>query len=165
MSKRRLTPEEVRLWRNQLKDVKPLSKIKEFPEEDTKEIPMPLPQPPQVSPLKKVKSTDVLHPFQRREVRQVQIEAQLDLHGLSLERAYDVLEQFLRRAQEKHFKIVLVITGKGSLSEEHTLRHLLPRWLEETPLKNIVSSYHNPARLHHGGAGAYYVRLRKKSNL
>lgn len=162
MSKRKLTPEELRLWRNQLKDVKPLSKIKKLPEEDKKDIPLPPSQPPQVHPLKKVKSADVLQPFQRREVRQVQIEAQLDLHGLSLERAYDILEQFLQRAQEKHFKTVLVITGKGSLSEEHTLRHQLPRWLEETPLKSMVFSYHNPARLHHGGAGAYYVRLRKK---
>ncbi|MBX9621270.1 MAG: Smr/MutS family protein [Alphaproteobacteria bacterium] len=162
MSKRKLTPEEVRLWRNQLKDVNPLSKVKKIPEEDKKEIPLPSPQPSKASSLKKVKPTDVLQSFQRREVRQVQIEAQLDLHGLSLERAYDTLEQFLRRAQEKHFKTVLVITGKGSLSEEHTLRHQFPRWLEETPLKSMVSSYHNPARLHHGGAGAYYVRLRKK---
>jgi DNA-nicking Smr family endonuclease len=161
MSKRKLTPEEVRLWQNQLKDVKPLSKVKKVPEEE-KEVAPPPPQPSKALPLKKAKSTDVLQPFQRREVRQVQIEAQLDLHGLSLERAYDVLEQFLRKAQEKHFKTILVITGKGSLSEEHTLRHQLPRWLEETPLKSMVSSYHNPARLHHGGAGAYYVRLRKK---
>ena len=162
MSKDKLTPEEIRLWQNQLKDVKPLSKVKKIPEEDKKEVLPPPPQPQKDPPLKKAKSTDVLQPFQRREVRQVQIEAQLDLHGLSLERAYDILEQFLRRAQEKHFKTVLVITGKGSLSEEHTLRHQLPRWLEETPLKSMVSSYHNPAQLHHGGAGAYYVRLRKK---
>lgn len=162
MSKRKLTPEELALWRNQLKDVKPLSKVRKVPEEDKKEVaPLP-PQSPKALPLKKIKSADVLQPFQRREVRQVQIEAQLDLHGLSLGRAYDVLEQFLRRAQEKHFKTILIITGKGSLSEEHTLRHQLPRWLEETPLKSMVSSYHNPARLHHGGAGAYYVRLRKK---
>lgn len=162
MSKRKLTPEEVRLWQNQLKDVKPLSKVKKVLEEDKKEVAPPPPQPPKAPPLKRTKSTDVLQPFQRREVRQVQIEAQVDLHGLSLERAYDVLEQFLRKAQEKHFKTILVITGKGSLSEEHTLRHQLPRWLEETPLKSMVSSYHNPARLYHGGAGAYYVRLRKK---
>ncbi|MDZ4322726.1 MAG: Smr/MutS family protein, partial [Alphaproteobacteria bacterium] len=147
MSKDKLTPEEVRLWQNQLKDVKPLSKVKKIPEEDKKEIPPAPPQLPKDSSLKKTKSTDVLQPFHRREVRQVQIEAQLDLHGLSLERAYDILEQFLRRAQEKHFKTVLVITGKGSLSGEHTLRHQLPRWLEETPLKRMVSSYHNPARL------------------
>lgn len=164
MSKDKLTPEELRLWRNQLKDVKPLSKVKKVPEEDEKELASSPLRPPKASPLKKLKSTDVLQPFQRREVRQVQIEAQLDLHGLSLEKAYDVLEQFLRKAQEKHFKTVLVITGKGSLSEEHTLRHQLPRWLEETPLKSMVSSYHNPARLHHGGAGAYYVRLRKTVN-
>ncbi|MBL8677413.1 MAG: Smr/MutS family protein [Alphaproteobacteria bacterium] len=112
--------------------------------------------------MKKTQSTDLLYSFQRREVRQIRIEAQLDLHGLSLEKAYDVLEQFLKRAQERHFRTILVITGKGSLSEEHTLRHQLPRWLEETPLKSVVSSYHHPARLHHGGAGAYYVRLRKK---
>jgi DNA-nicking Smr family endonuclease len=162
VSKGKLTSEELRLWQNQLKDVKPLSKVKKVFEDEKKELPPPPQQPLKDPPLKKTKSTDMLQPFQRRELRQVQIEAQLDLHGLSLERAYDILEQFLRRAQEKHFKTVLVITGKGSLSEEHTLRHQLPRWLEETPLKSMVSSYHDPARLHHGGAGAYYVRLRKK---
>ena len=160
MSKEKLPPEELTLWQNQLKDVKPLRKLKKRSKEDKKEV--PLPSSPKDLPLKKVKPVDVLQPFQRREVRQVQIEARLDMHGLSLGRAYDILEQFLRKAQDNHFKTVLIITGKGSLSEEQTLRHQLPRWLEETPLKGLVASYHNPARPNHGGAGAYYVRLRKK---
>src|SRR5207248_2991230 len=41
------------------------------------------------------------------------IEARLDLHGLTQERAHFVLLQFLRNAQLAGCKTVLVVTGKG----------------------------------------------------
>jgi len=101
-------------------------------------------------------------PFGRKELRRIKIDARLDLHGLSLVEGYEVLERFLRWAQERGVKTALVITGKGSLSSENTLRHQLPRWLKETPLRTFVSFLHHPAKQQDGGQGAFYVGVRKK---
>lgn len=161
MSKGKLTPEDLRLWSGQLKGVKPLSKSKKKPE-----VPEPKTVKPKKAiverPLRKPKDADISEPFQRRKLRNIQFEAQVDLHGMSLNQGYEALERFLRRAQDKGLRIVLVITGKGALNNENTLKHQLPRWLEETPLRHLISAYSHPAKPNHGGAGATYVRVRKK---
>jgi len=161
----KLTAEEIRLWKAQLKGVKPLSKTVKEPnviEEQKQEKKPPLQKPTVKKQL--IVSPPSLPPqsFSRKELRHVNIEARLDLHGMTLEGGYQALEQFLRRAQERGFKTVLVITGKGSLSSERTLRHQLPRWLQETPLRSLVSFLHHPAKPQDGGQGAFYVGVRKK---
>jgi DNA-nicking Smr family endonuclease len=97
----------------------------------------------------------------RKEIRRIKIEARFDMHGLTLHTGYEALERFFIGAQERGLKTVLVITGKGSMSAENTLRSQLPRWLQETPLRRFVSSLHHPARLQDGGTGAFYVEVRR----
>lgn len=162
--KDKLTPEDLHLWRINVKDVKPLQKVKKDSDEKKRVVSTPLSPQSVVTPPVKQKpkpplTPPVLQSFQRKELRHVMIEAQLDLHGLSLEGAYQALEQFLKRAQTRKLKTVLVITGKGAISSENTLRHQLPRWFEEMPLRNLIISFHS-AKQHHGGQGAYYVRMR-----
>ena len=41
------------------------------------------------------------------------------------------------------------------------LRRNLPRWLTESPVRQIVLRL-EPARSQHGGDGAFYVLLRRK---
>ena len=108
---------------------------------------------------------------------QLEVEATLDLHGHTQERAYTALASFLARARSRGFRLVLVITGKGeSPYARHTLhgndfynvperpgilRAALPKWLEESRFRAIVAGF-QPAHPRHGGGGAFYVRLRKK---
>lgn len=163
---RKLTPEELRLWKAQLKGVKLLPTTAQPPEktEQDKIVNKP-PVPPNSSLKKKRKEPPSSPPFQsfgRKEVRRMKIDARLDLHGLSLKEGYDTLERFLIHAQERGVKTILVITGKGSLSSENTLRHHLPRWIKETPLQSFVSFLHHPAKPQDGGAGAFYIGVRKK---
>ncbi|HUX80490.1 MAG TPA: Smr/MutS family protein [Alphaproteobacteria bacterium] len=164
--KDKLTPEEIRLWKLNVKDVKPLSK-KVYLQEKLPSLKKPIPQKPPSPPSKKlVKSTFPIVPLQdfgRRELRHVRIDARFDMHGMSLENGYEALERFLIRAQERGYKKVLIITGKGSLKAENTLRHQLPRWLEETPLRILITGFHHPAKPQDGGPGAYYVGVRKRS--
>jgi DNA-nicking Smr family endonuclease len=56
---------------------------------------------------------------------------------------------------------VLVITGRG---QRHggTLRIMTPRWLDEGSLRPLILAYAQ-ARLEHGGDGALYVLLRRRS--
>jgi len=83
------------------------------------------------------------------------IEAKLDLHGLTQEKAFSALSHFIEAARHKKQKRLLVITGKGA----GILREKLPVWLENQPLSRNIVTYH-AAHAKHGGAGAWYVVVR-----
>ncbi len=163
---KKLTPEDLHLWKVNMREVKPLHTP--LPHSD----PEPLPPPPASplvkteTPLKQQRVTPQIQhlSLNRKEIRRFKYEARLDLHGLALEKGYQVLEKFLSTAQERGIKEVLIITGKGALSETRTFRHQLPRWVEEAPLRNLVLSLHHPAKLQDGGTGAFYLRVRERKN-
>ena len=106
----------------------------------------------------------------------VEIDARLDLHGHSAERARGELMRFIAGAHAQGLRTVLVITGKGeSPYTRHTLhgsdhfhtperqgrlRRLIPEWLGEASFRAYVSGL-QPAHPRHGGGGAFYVRLRR----
>lgn len=92
----------------------------------------------------------------------VAIGGRVDLHGMTQPEAHNLLLAFLRTAHERGLRYVLVITGKGSSSGgDGVLRRSVPDWLATGPFRLLVSGYDEAAR-HHGGAGALYVRLRRK---
>jgi DNA-nicking Smr family endonuclease len=97
------------------------------------------------------------------------VEARLDLHGMRQREAHAALRRFLKSAQGKGRRHVLVITGRGvepdarrsfyEADERGVLRQAVPHWLEQPDLAPLVVSYSEaPRRL--GGEGALYVRLR-----
>ena len=98
------------------------------------------------------------------------VEARLDLHGMRQRDAHAALRRFLKSAQGKGYRHVLVITGKGAAPDETksfyeeddrgVLRQAVPHWLAAPDLASLIVSYSEaPRRL--GGEGALYVRLRK----
>ena len=100
----------------------------------------------------------------------VEIEANLDLHGYNQIEAYDLLYNFLVKSHQEHLKLVLVITGKGrsinnndynQYNEVGILKTKLPIWLKEHKFFNIVNGYRF-SHQKHGGAGAYYILLKSK---
>lgn len=135
----------------------------------------PSPEPP------KPKAPPPIAAFDRKKVRkirsgQVDIEARIDLHGMRQDEAHVALVSFLHRCQGKGQRWVLVITGKGKVSdrdddapfdmtrqrERGVLKRNVPRWLDEPGLRSLVVSY-TLAAIQHGGDGALYVHLRKRS--
>ncbi|WP_143733019.1 Smr/MutS family protein [Pontibaca methylaminivorans] len=96
-------------------------------------------------------------------------EARMDLHGMTLARAHGALTSFILGAQASDRRLVLVITGKGKRSRDDgpiptprgVLRHQVPQWLMMPPLAQAVLQI-TPAHVSHGGEGAYYVYLRKR---
>lgn len=103
---------------------------------------------------------------------QIPIEARVDLHGLSRERAHAGLNVFLARQAALGRRCVLVITGKGRPdwqrpdwgSEERetgVIRRALPGWLREVPNNDRVLAFAT-AQPQDGGAGAWYVLLRRR---
>jgi DNA-nicking Smr family endonuclease len=91
---------------------------------------------------------------------QVELERTLDLHGQTQDQAHRRLSGFVAEAQAQGSRYVLVVTGKG-LETGGTLRHMVPRWLNEEPNRARVVAY-CPAQPRHGGAGALYVLLRRR---
>ena len=99
-------------------------------------------------------------------------EARIDLHGMTLVEAHPELIRFVLNSQSAGCRLVLVITGKGKQKPEAdgfwgpipqrmgVLRHQVPLWLRQMPLAPCVLQI-SEAHLKHGGAGAYYVYLRR----
>ncbi len=96
---------------------------------------------------------------QRLRRGQTEIEARLDLHGLTQTEAHRALNAFVAGQQAAGRRCVLVITGKGERGEG-ILRQALPRWLAEAPNAGRILAIEQ-AQPRHGGDGAFYVLLRK----
>jgi DNA-nicking Smr family endonuclease len=90
---------------------------------------------------------------------QVAIEQTLDLHGRTQDEAHGALARFLAAARAAGCRCVLVVTGKG-LGSGGTLRHMVPRCLNEGANREHIVAF-CPAQARHGGAGALYVLLRR----
>jgi DNA-nicking Smr family endonuclease len=135
------------------------------------------PPPPAVAPTKPRRPTPPppLAPLERRLKRDLArgravVDSVLDLHGMTQAEAHHALRGFLVQAQIQDFRLVIVITGKGARSdrddtdwfhETGVLRRLVPHWLREPDLRATVLGFEE-AGPGHGGAGALYVRLRRR---
>jgi len=177
--KRALSAEEKALWHAVAKSATPLRRRKALVAEDRSddaieavrpdsrpEKPAPL-RPPAVKPAKP--SPPPLAPLGRRERAQLAkgrkpIDARLDLHGMTQERAHRRLVNFLQGASADGATFVLIITGKGRASvlatERGVLRRQVPQWLALPELRSLVVGFEE-AGIGHGGEGALYVRLRR----
>lgn len=99
-------------------------------------------------------------------------DAAIDLHGLRQQEAYNALQTFLQRAQRDGSKVVLVVTGKGGRvgtgdvdpfleRGAGVLKRQVPLWLAMPDFRSLIIGYEEAGRAH-GGAGALYVRLRRR---
>jgi DNA-nicking Smr family endonuclease len=116
-----------------------------------------------------------LAPLERRLKRELArgrgaIDDALDLHGLNQAEAHHALRGFLVHAQSRGARLVIVVTGKGQprapaspgwFDDPGVLRRLVPHWLRDGDLRGIVLGFEEAGRAH-GGAGALYVRLRRR---
>ncbi|MGB8814842.1 MAG: Smr/MutS family protein [Paracoccaceae bacterium] len=95
-------------------------------------------------------------------------EARIDLHGMTVSEAHPELIRFILNAHSDGLRLVLVITGKGKQGPDQgpiptrygVLKHQVPHWLHMPPLGPAILQV-TEAHLKHGGAGAYYVYLRR----
>lgn len=95
-------------------------------------------------------------------------EARIDLHGMTLAQAHPALNRFIMSSASAGRRLVLVITGKGKHRDEGgpipirkgVLKNQVPHWLHQPPLSTVILQV-TEAHLSHGGAGAYYVYLRR----
>lgn len=89
----------------------------------------------------------------------IEIGGTLDLHGYTQISARAALARFLRAAQARGESAVIVVTGVGR-GGEGVLKRLVPQWLAERDLRPLTSGYAQAHRSH-GGAGAFYVFIKR----
>jgi DNA-nicking Smr family endonuclease len=180
--KRSLSAEERALWESVAKQTKPLRKkpraAKAEPvlsdaeaAEIAKPAASPRPHPAAKTshaPKPQLPAAPPLAPLGRRERSQLsrgrkEIDARLDLHGMTQIRAHRALAGFLQRAHSDGLTFVLIITGKGKMgaeSERGVLRRQVPQWLSLPEFRSLVVGFEE-AHVGHGGEGALYVRIRR----
>jgi DNA-nicking Smr family endonuclease len=182
--KRVLSEEEHALWESVARQIKPLRKRSRLAKTQDKaqevEAPAarpvvspPSPRPVKTNPIPKPNppppSAPPLARLGRRERSQLsrgrkEIDARLDLHGMTQTRAHRALSDFLRRAHADGLTFVLIITGKGRSgerdSERGVLRRQVPQWLSLPEFRTLVVGFEE-AHIGHGGEGALYVRIRR----
>ena len=185
MSRRTLTPEERELWNAVAKQAKPLRKRAKKIEKPSSIEPLAVPAP-RVAAASKAAASKAVAPkprappqppalahFDRRERAKIakgkrEIDARIDLHGMTQARAHRALLAFLHREGADGSRVVLVITGKGKEISKATpadaprgvLRRMVPEWLALPEFRALVVSYEQAA-IGHGGEGALYVRIRR----
>jgi DNA-nicking Smr family endonuclease len=178
--KRALSEEERALWESVAKQVKPLRKRPRAlkppaasPEVEANIAPERVASPKPMAPAPIFPPSrpepPPLAPIGRRERSQLsrgrkEIDARIDLHGMTQIRAHRVLLSFLQRAHHDGLTFVLVITGKGKVggaeSERGVLRRQVPQWLSLPEFRTLVVGFEE-AHIGHGGEGALYVRVRR----
>ena len=96
----------------------------------------------------------------------------IDLHGFTLEQANNILEKFINNSYENGVSKITVVTGKGLHSNVENdpyvskklsiLKYSVPEYLKNNLelMKKIVEI--KDAEIQDGGAGAFYIILKKK---
>jgi DNA-nicking Smr family endonuclease len=87
---------------------------------------------------------------------QYNVEATLDLHGMTVEMAKNAILDFLRACNQQDIRVALIIHGKGSHSGKPVLKNSLNNWLRKIDTVLAFCS----AKLAHGSRGAVYVLLK-----
>ena len=192
---RGLRPEEQALWAEVARSANPLHS--DYKPKTTDTSAKPLPKTPAPAPKPSIEPFEVgaraktrlpshdLRPALSKEVasaprvmdknayRQMQRgklkpEGRIDLHGMTVSHAHGALTAFVLSSHAAGKRLVLVITGKGRVSDDDSpiptrtgiLRHQVPHWLSLPPLAGIVLQVAE-AHQRHGGSGAFYVYLRR----
>ena len=176
---RRLSEEEIALWAEVAKSVArrrgaslpaivvkpkptpPSPKGATAPASAPSEAPRSAPRQPPLAPLERRLKRDLSR-------GRAAVDSAIDLHGMNQAQAHQALRGFLVHMQARGAKLVIVVTGKGGkqaspvwADEPGVLRRLVPQWLREADMRAVVVGFEEAGRAH-GGAGALYVRLRRR---
>ena len=119
-------------------------------------------KPPKLRPIRKKPVTLAEGGIDARQLDrfrkgQTEIEATLDLHGMSQSGAEANLISFFEEMLARQKRCLLVIPGKG----QGILRQYVWQWLHESTYAEHILAV-STAKPYHGGEGAFYVLLRRR---
>lgn len=179
--KPRITQEERDLFRASVPKVTPLKRQQQYvsdtpaikkatpgpfiPRAEQESEIIPLCEDPSLEPVQSEDFLSFAHTglqyrtLQRLRRGEMAIDAELDLHGLTVVQAEQALGQFLARALQNAWRCVCVIHGKAARMEDNRpiLKNKVNQWLRLYPGVLAFCS----AKPAHGGVGAVYVLLKR----
>ena len=96
----------------------------------------------------------------------------LDLHGETLDEANRIIENFIKKSYQDRIHKLIIVTGKGLHSKNEKdpyvskdlgiLKYSIPDFLKNnSELMKMISNI-SEASIADGGAGAFYIFLKKK---
>lgn len=176
--KKNLDPDESKLFRDAMRNVKPLTHTKihsesrkpsirlrrrhtepsettgeRFEFSDYEKLP-----PVDSETFLEFSRAGLQHKMLRKlRLGQYNAEAFLDLHGQTIDEARESLAEFLLQCQQDGLRHVVIIHGKGRHDKVPILKNKLNHWLRQTPQVIAFCT----ATLKDGGTGAVYVLLKK----
>ena len=172
---RSLSPEESALWDRVTASIRPLSR-------DPKDAPtvapvhrapiaskgrVPPPRPTETAPKRSnsLQSATLDGGWDRRlRTGRVEPDRVLDLHGYTLDRAWDAIDHSLERAIASGERILLLITGHERRGdpplERGRIRAAVHDWLAVSRHSSRIAAVRGAHR-RHGGGGSLYIILRK----
>lgn len=113
-----------------------------------------------LKPLTRTRATEPI-PFPRRlrvhAVPARELMTTLDLHGLTVEEAYQTLRRFIQVHIRENTKLITIITGKGSREHEGLIHREVSGWLTTPFFRDRI----NQVRWLNGG-GALEIMLKRK---
>ena len=95
----------------------------------------------------------------------------IDLHGYNLEEANKTIENFIIKSYQENIRKLIVVTGKGTHSQNEKdpyvskdlsiLKYSVPEFISKN--KNLMKIIYEmkDAKIEDGGAGAFYIFLKK----
>lgn len=97
--------------------------------------------------------------FKKLKLGSFSIEAELDLHGSTVEEARNELSHFIQGAYNSGLRVIRVIHGKGYRGQQTKpiIKNKVNTWLPQIPEVLAFSS----CQPRDGGSGAVYVLLKK----
>ncbi len=143
----------------------PPPKAAEAPASRPRTRPLPVRSLPDLAPDDRQFDRDVSRALSRRKLVP---EATIDLHGMTLAAAERAVTRFLERVSAQDLRVVLVVTGKGLRDEggrtiDGRIRGEFVGWLNRGDNRERVRAV-RAAHAHHGGTGAFYLLLRRRSS-
>jgi len=106
-----------------------------------------------------------------KEDKQINLIKKIDLHGFSLEKANQIIDEFINECFKENISRIIVITGKGLRSNNTSnpyvskdlsiLKNSVPEFIKSNidlmkKIKNIEE-----AKIEDGGSGAFNIFLKK----
>ena len=108
--------------------------------------------------------------FKNIEKKNIKIRS-IDLHGFTLDEANKTIENFINKAYSENINKLIIVTGKGLHSENEKdpyvskelgiLKYSVPEFISNNASLMSMINEITDAKIEDGGAGAFYVYLKK----
>lgn len=143
--------------------VTPVERSRPLAKSSPKRVAAAPPVEKRASPARPKPAPEDLEPRRKQRLSRERdpIEARIDLHGFGRFEAEDQLRGFLTSCQARGMRAVLVITGQGRMGGG-VIRSAFAEWMSSPGLRGVVSGF-TVAHQRHGGNGAFYVTLKRRT--